>query len=68
MHDWHIAEREYSRQEQHRGRRHAFEQIDPVRTALVVIDTVSFVVEEMDDCRGIVPDISRASWATASSG
>jgi nicotinamidase-related amidase len=68
MHDWHIDEREYARQEEHRGRRHAFEQIDPARTALVVIDMVSFFVEEMDYCRGIVPNISRLASSLRSAG
>lgn len=56
-HDWHIDEREYDRHEQRRGRRHAFEQIQPSRTALVVIDMVPFFVEQNEYCRGIVPNI-----------
>lgn len=59
VHAWHIEEREYSRHEQRRGRRHAFERIEPSRTALVVIDMVPFFVEEMEYCRGIVPNIVR---------
>lgn len=57
LHRWHIEEREYARQEQRRGRRHAFERIEPSRTALVVVDTVPFFVEQNEYCRGIVPNI-----------
>jgi nicotinamidase-related amidase len=68
MHAWHIEDREYARQEEHRGRRHAFEKLDPARTALVVIDMVSFFVMEMDYCRGIVPNISRLASALRYAG
>ena len=37
VHDWHIDEREYARHEQRRGRRHAYETLDPERTALVLV-------------------------------
>lgn len=59
IHAWHIEDREYARQEERRGRRYAFERIDPLRTALVVVDMVPFFVEEMEYCRGIVPNIGR---------
>jgi nicotinamidase-related amidase len=59
VHDWLIEDREYARQEQRRGRRHAFEVIEPARTAVVVIDMVPFFVAEMEYARGIVPNISR---------
>jgi nicotinamidase-related amidase len=59
VHDWWIEEREYARQEQRRGRRHAFQHIEPRRTALVVIDMVPFFVSEGGYCHGIVPNISR---------
>ena len=52
-HAWRIEEREYARQEQRRGRRHAYEHLDPARTALVVVDMVPFFVEEKPYCRGI---------------
>lgn len=58
LHDWRIEEREYLRHEQRRGRRHAFESLDPVRTALVVVDMVDFFVEPSAYCRGIVPGIN----------
>jgi nicotinamidase-related amidase len=50
IHAWRIEEREYARHEQRRGRRHAFERIEPERTALVVVDMVSFFVEENEYC------------------
>jgi nicotinamidase-related amidase len=58
LHDWRIEEREYARHESRRGRRHAFTQLTPERTALVVVDMVPFFVTENDYCRGIVPNIS----------
>lgn len=63
MHAWHIEEREYSRHEERRGRRHAYERIEPRRTALVVVDMVPFFVEENEFCRGIVPNIG---WLASS--
>lgn len=38
VHDWKIPDREYARQDDRRGRRHAFEHLDPNTTALVVVD------------------------------
>lgn len=67
-HAWHIEEREYARHEERRGRRHAFDRIDPARTALVVIDMVPFFVEEMEYCRGIVPNIARMASALRVAG
>jgi nicotinamidase-related amidase len=57
LHQWHIEAREYARQESRRGRRHAFEHLDPSRTALVVVDMVPFFLEESGHARGIVPNI-----------
>ena len=57
-HNWMIPGREYLRQEAHRGRRYAYEQIDPTRTALVVIDMVPFFVNDNPYCTGIVPNIN----------
>lgn len=68
IHDWHIEEREYARHEQRRGRRHAFERIEPTRTALVVVDMVPFFVEEMEFCRGIVPNIGRLASSLRDAG
>lgn len=58
LHDWLIEEREYRRQEERRGRRHAYETLTPARTALVVVDMVPFFVAESTYCRGIVPNIN----------
>lgn len=68
MHAWRIEPREYARQEARRGRRHAYERIDPRRTALVVIDMVPFFVAESAYCRGIVPNISLLAGALRSTG
>lgn len=69
IHAWRIEEREYARHEQRRGRRHAFERIEPERTALVVVDMVSFFVAENEYSRGIVPNIqSLASCLRAAGG
>lgn len=58
LHDWAIDEREYRRHEERRGRRHAYERLDPARTALVVVDLVPFFVEGSAYCRGIVPHVN----------
>jgi nicotinamidase-related amidase len=69
LHDWSIEEREYARHEQRRGRRHAFERIEPERTALVVIDMVPFFVDDSEYCRGIVPNIGHiADFLRAAGG
>jgi nicotinamidase-related amidase len=57
MHDWRIEPREYARQEERRGRRHAFQQLVPSRTVLVVIDMIPFFVSQSAYCRGIVPNV-----------
>jgi len=68
LHDWYIEPREYERHEARRGRRHAFDIVDPGRTALVVIDMVPFFVEENPYARGIVPNIQRLADALRSAG
>jgi len=67
-HAWHIEEREYERQKSRRGRRHAYERLDPARTALVVVDMVGFFVEENPYCRGIVPNVNRLAGALREAG
>ncbi|MFG1907061.1 isochorismatase family protein [Kribbella sp. NPDC048928] len=57
LHEWTIETREYLRQEARRGKRHAYEELVPERTALVVVDMVPFFVAEADYARGIVPNI-----------
>jgi nicotinamidase-related amidase len=68
MHDWLIEPREYARQEERRGRRHAFQQLGPDRTALVVIDMVPFFVSQSAYCRGIVANIARLADGLRAAG
>ncbi|HEU0166053.1 MAG TPA: isochorismatase family cysteine hydrolase [Thermomicrobiales bacterium] len=68
VHDWRIAPREYARHEARRGRRHAFDHLDPERTALVVIDMVAFFVAENALCLGIVPNINRIATTLRDAG
>ena len=68
LHDWHIEAREYARQEDRRGRRHAYETVVPPRTALVVIDMVPFFLNELPYTRGIVPNITRIADALRDAG
>jgi nicotinamidase-related amidase len=68
VHDWHIEQREYERQESRRGRRHAYESLVPARTALVVVDMVPFFVTGNPYCLGIVPVIDRLACALRTAG
>ena len=68
LHDWAIEEREYRRHQDRRGRRHAFSEISPERSALVVIDMVPFFVEANPYAAGIVPNIQVLSHAVRSAG
>lgn len=67
-HAWRIADREYTRHEQRRGRRHAYEVLDPARTALVVVDLVEFFVRENPYAAGTVPVVNRLARALRSAG
>ncbi|MFD3746504.1 isochorismatase family protein [Nocardia sp. NPDC058633] len=67
-HAWRIDSREYARHEARRGRRFAFPELDPRRTALVVIDMVPFHVSNSVYCRAIVPNINRIAEATRAAG
>lgn len=67
-HDWTIDEREYRRHEARRGRRHAYEHIDPQRTAFVVIDLVPFFADGSPYVRGIVPRINTLASALRDAG
>ena len=58
-HQWFIEPRELERQRSRRGREHAYEWLDPRRTALVVVDIVPFFAQENAYCRGIVPNVNR---------
>lgn len=68
VHAWHIEEREHARHEQRRGRRHAFETLEPSRTSLVVVDMVPFFVEGLEYGRGIVPNIGRLAACLRDAG
>lgn len=68
QHEWLIEEREYLRQEQRRGRRHAFESLDPGRTALVIIDLVPFFIVDNPYALGIVPRVNALSAALRPAG
>ncbi|CAM5276795.1 cysteine hydrolase (plasmid) [Streptomyces viridifaciens] len=65
VHAWAIPEREYARQEQRRGRRHAYIRLDPARTALVV-DMVPFF--DGPYARGIIPQIEALAAALRQAG
>ena len=67
-HDWFVEEREYRRHEERRGRRHAYEHLDPRRTALVVVDVVPFFVRESAYVRGIVPRVNELAAALRDAG
>ncbi|MER6378504.1 isochorismatase family cysteine hydrolase [Streptomyces sp. NPDC001250] len=68
IHDWRIEPREYARQEERRGRRHAYESLVPAHTALIVVDMVSFFVEANPYARGIVRNIDRIAEALRAAG
>ncbi len=67
-HNWMIAEREYLRQETRRGRRHAYERLDPRTTALVVIDMVPFFAQANVHCRDAIAPINRLADALREAG
>jgi nicotinamidase-related amidase len=68
LHDWSIEPPEYERQEARRGRRHAFEHLDPTKTALIVVDLVPFFLDENPYAKGIVPNIQVLATALRSAG
>ena len=68
VHDWHISEREYARQEARRGRRHAFTSLAPERTALVVVDLVPFFLVDNGYARAILPNVNRLAAALRGAG
>jgi nicotinamidase-related amidase len=67
LHAWTIEEREYVRHETRRGKRHAYDRLDPTRTALVVIDMVPFY-EASAYVRGIVPNVNATAASVRSRG
>lgn len=68
LHDWRIDPREYARHEARRGRRYAFRRIDPLRTALIVVDMIPFFLSESGYARGIVPNIQTLADNTRQAG
>lgn len=67
-HNWMIPEREYRRQESRRGRRHAYEHLNPGRTALVVIDMVPFFAEANPHCKDAITPINALAAALREAG
>ncbi|MCB0992108.1 MAG: isochorismatase family cysteine hydrolase [Acidimicrobiales bacterium] len=65
---WQIEAAEYRRHEARRGRRHAFEPLPAKRSALVVVDMISFFVEESTAARATVEPISRLAASMRSAG
>lgn len=51
-----------------RGRLHAFETLDPVRTALVVIDLMQASIENDETCQGLVPPVTAIAAALRAAG
>lgn len=68
LHAWRIDPRQYARHEARRGRRHAFEHLDPARTALIVVDMIPFFVSDSPYCRGILPNIDALATSLRSAG
>jgi nicotinamidase-related amidase len=68
VHDWSIAEREYERKTARRGRRHAYEKLNPATTALVVVDMVPFFTKESARCQAMIPTINSLATALRSAG
>lgn len=67
-HRWHLEDHEIRRHTERRGRRHAFERLDPDRTALAVIDMVPFFVRSNSYATGIVGPINAAATVLRSRG
>ncbi len=68
VHRWVVPEREYARQEARRGRRHAYESLDPARTALLVVDLVPFFFEANATCAAITPNVRLLADALRDAG
>ena len=73
MHEVKLSPEIVARIKQRRGRLHAYEEIEPARTALVVIDMQNVWVKEGQPaytpcCQGIVPNINRLAAATRRAG
>ncbi|WP_141781101.1 cysteine hydrolase [Nocardioides albertanoniae] len=68
VHRWEIPEREYARHEARRGRRHAYESLDPTRTALLAVDLVPFFYEANATCYAITPNVRLLAEALRETG
>ncbi|MEU8137820.1 isochorismatase family cysteine hydrolase [Streptodolium elevatio] len=68
VHDWRVPDREYQRHQARRGRRWAYPDLDPYRTALVVVDMVPFHTDANPYARGIVPHIQYLATCVRSAG
>lgn len=68
VHRWAIPEREYARHEAKRGRRFAYENLDPATTALVVVDLVPFFYESNATCYAITPNVRLLADALREAG
>ena len=53
-----IDERDVARHVARRGRRHAYPELDPAATALVVVDLVAFFVAGSEWCGSVVPHVN----------
>ncbi len=67
-HEWEIPAGDVARHEQRRGRRFAYETLDPATTALLVVDLVTFFVETTTYAPGIVGSVERLAGAVRHSG
>jgi nicotinamidase-related amidase len=67
-HEWEIPERDVRRHVERRGRRHAYEVLDPAATALVVVDLMTFFVETTTFARGVVDPVNRLAGALRAVG
>ena len=67
LHQWKIPDAEYARHERRRGRRHAYD-LEPSRTALVVVDMIPFFVDENPYARGIVANVNGLAAAVRGAG
>ncbi len=68
MHQWEIPERDVERHVERRGRRYAYESIEPTTTALVVVDLVAFFVATTTYAPGIVAPVNRLAAAVRGTG
>lgn len=68
VHRWEIDQDQYARHEARRGRRHAYERLNPPSTALVVIDMIPFFVDANPYAHGVVPNINSLAGVLRAEG